>query len=404
MIIKERNRETNGAAVRRILLPIAAAMMITSQSIPSFAEEQGEDRSASLDAELQDQVIQFDEIPELAANYSFPARLRDALLSDKTKDLKAIQDEAQSEIDELNDQIRELRGEQNDAADNRTKESYRQQIAILKQNRTALQAVRDGYRSSVHTAENAVSRSFHTTILTMTKGMEDLYFGYKQAEALDRLYGQQVELYTRMYSMKLTMQQNGSATALDVQNALSALNSARLSKTSAEEQLRSLRDTLGTSLGWKQEDTGTITLGDCPEYQEDFLDGRDLQADIETCARANASYSAAQRIKDQDPYTFDNREISIQKADGNLRTAMESFYNNCKEASAEKEAADAALLTAKRTAEQAERARKAGISGETAYQVQMVSYYAAELREEQSAIQAAKADNDYRWALKGIFG
>lgn len=343
--------------------------------------------------DLTDNVIEFDEVPELVEKYGPLARSQQASLNttsqayqDVDSAYKDSYEDVQSSYDELIDELKEQR---DSTTDKDTRKQLNQQITELnKEKKSALKEIQDtgnNLKNSQEIRDRAVASAYYSAKVSVANAYQKLIFSYKSMELSMNLAEKSVALYQKNLEKAETQQQSGSGTSASVEAAKLSLESAQNSLKSLQDSAAALKRTIGVGLGWTTETAQNITFGELPQYDSNFLSGRDLETDIQSVLQRNSQMGEANRIQDKDPTTWDNREITLNATEQEIRIAMNALYKDVQNQKTALEAAETQSAVATKSREKAERMDAAGLLSRSDY-----------LQQELTAIQQENAAESER--------
>lgn len=360
---------------------------------------------------LQDNVIEYDEIPNLVEYRSIIAKQQTAAVDNYAVNMNQIVDSISDSITEIRDQISDLKDAKKDETDAAKKAEYDAQIKAL--NRIITNSDSDAYTSTLNVsranAKNSLSqlvssikKNMHATKVSVTTGINSAFVGYQSLMELQNMYQKQVDMYSAMHDRALRQQAVGTATAIDVKNAEIKLKEAEISLSSNAESLRSVKENMALILGWDHADLSNVSLGSLPQYDPYYIYSRDLNADIHEAQLHNVEYGSAQAMAKPDITGYGEVDIKRNSTRQNLNITMTDLYNGALEAGAEYESAKAGYMVAKKQKESSERSFAAGLVSTTDYYGAITQYIVSEAQANISAINASSAVLQYQAALKGF--
>ena len=359
---------------RRGALCAGAALFLSCLALSQTGAALAEESSWN----LEDNTIEFYEVPALTEKYSGIAKLEQAVMESSTAGMSAVDNAVDAQrkdiVAELNDEISELKAQRTESRDESLRNSLSARIREMERVRDSRKLV-GGLDQSLgavsealsvaqarRSAQTAVKANFYTGKKLLENGMQEQFFSVKKQELARSLQEQRVALYQAEYEKTEKKKALGQATEQELQSALVDLNGAKADLQTAENSLSSLRRAVGVSLGWKPENCGGISFGDTPDYPRNYMDSRNLEADTKSALQQNKEFGDAQRIADKDFTTWDKREISIAETEQRVRAAVRELSRNTREKAAAWEASETTAEIARAQAEKAEHLAAVGMS------------------------------------------
>lgn len=395
---------------------------------PTMGSDTGTDgRPANMDdatwVRLQDDVIDYDEIPNLVEYRSILSKQQDAAIDNYAVNINEIVSSIDSSIDDINGQISDLKDRRNQATTESEKAYFTGLINTLSSmisasgtdnygvisydddgnavGKTTLSNQKASAAGNLTKIASNIKRSLHGTKVTITTGMYSAFIGYHTLSELSDIYKKQVDLYKTTYDKTVMQQAVGSATALEVRNAEANLKNAENNLLDNAEKMRNIKEQMAIVLGWTPTDLNRVTIGAMPQYDSMYMASRNLDSDIAEARLHNVAYGTAAGTVDKDILAYTTTDIKRNEAKESLNVTMSGLYNTAVEAGTKYEAAQAGFILAKRQKEAAERSYAAGLMGNAEYSGAITQYIASEAQADMAAIEASAAVLNYQAALKG---
>ena len=348
-------------------------------------------------AALQDDVIEYSEIPNLVEYRSILGKTQTAMISANASSMVEMSDALSSAIKDMRDTISDLR----DQAESSTSAEEKRALLIGSGSESP-KALENQTNSGISTLVTKLKQGLHPSKVALIAGMNSAFVGYQSLVELRDMYQAQVAMYQRMLERSTRQQALGSATALEVQQAQVNLQGAQLSLSKTEEQLRSVRDAIALTLGWNAADTAKVTIGTLPAYDASYMAGRNLEADIAEAKLHNVSYGTAMGTVDKNLTGYTTTDIARRSAEQNLNISMTDLYNAAVQAGTQYESAQLGFQIADRQKASADRMFAAGMVSATDYAGTELQYIASKMQADISAVNASAAVLSYQAALQGI--
>lgn len=386
---------------------VAVAVLCVSLaagSIPAAAAPRvPEDMSQEAYDKLQDDCIEWDEISDLIEYYSpMYADLKAITKENTLTDMETVRAAWQTEIDDLSWQEENLKDDLKRATNPLQIQQLTIELYTVQGTKSAYQQVRTGVRKAAEQAEKTIDRSFQANKPQILNGMQQAFLGAKQLEQAMAISQKQVELYQATYNTQKTSVETGLATEAQLLSAQYDLEQAQSQLAELQLQLDQVKNTIGLMLGWKAEGTAAISFGAFPAYDLNYLEGRNLDADIEQAAVHNKQLGEAKRETAHNSYEKNIKETNLELTETKIRMEMETMYHAIEEARLNYDAAQAGLEAARLSREGAERKKALGLVGNAEYQGLQLQYVAKEAQANMAQMAYYQAVFAYDWAMQGI--
>lgn len=382
---------------------------------------------------LQDDVIEYSEIPNLVEYRSILGKTQTAMIEGNAGSMVEMSDDLSSMTPDMRDMISDLKNPSESSMSTEEKQAVLTQvsdalsglmpamkdtISYLKYQAESstsaegqqalltlanmLESSKNQTNSGISTLVTKLKQGLYPSKVALIAGMNSAFVGYQSLVELRDMYQAQVEMYQRMLERSTRQQALGSATALDVQQAQVDLQGAQLSLSKTEEQLRSVRDAIALTLGWNAADAEKVTIGALPAYDANYMAGRNLEADIAEARLHNVSYGSAMSTVDRNLTGYTTTDIARRSAEQNLNITMTDFYNAAVQAGTQYESAQLGFQIADRQKASADRMFADGMVSATDYTGAELQYIATKMQADISAVNASAAVLSYQAALQGI--
>ncbi|MEQ2562772.1 TolC family protein [Ventrimonas sp. CLA-AP-H27] len=202
------------------------------------------------------------------------------------------------------------------------------------------------------------------------------------------------------YQATLKKQSAGMATAADVMAAADTMNSAKNRYESYRQQASNARFNLLSALGL--DTSADISIGSVPLPDLAAIDAVDFNADVEQAVGNSAS---VQNARHQSAGTA--TEISVKsdqetQAEGNVRSQMQSLYEQLKATKLQYEGAEDAYQSAAITYSSLQKKQQAGMLSQSDYLQGVADYYSALEARETAVVNLNQAWETYNWTVKGV--
>lgn len=405
------------------VIPAVLSMSLAAAPVMAYGETfvpgPGRPYDDETMARLQDNVLEYDEIPLLIENYNTTLKnLKDTY--EKNKD-------SLSDIDDLKEQIWD------------GSESLRDQASMLSDNADKLKNIL-GYESPMLPAGMSVAPSAYAEMVYasvymeqmseqmllsadklteitpemfkvqimdtgragLVSGAQSLLIAYEQLLAQKESTAVSQELLEAVLESTERQAAAGMATQSDVLTARQNLENVQAGMLTIEAAEVSLRQNICTMLGWKYDANPEILPVPSPDLSR--IDAMDLAKDTETAKENN--FTLRYNRMSMDTLTSGSVEMqtmarTIEAEEAETASSMVNLYNSVHQAKNELQTANAAFELAKTQMDTADRKMELGMLGRLEYLQKKNSYKTAEGNVKVAELKLTQAIETYDWAVKG---
>lgn len=362
---------------------------------PGAPPEAGRYDAATL-ARLQDNRIEYDEIPKLVHEYNPDiSKAWDTYMSSR-EDFAGVVTEMESQqqvVKELADQyvsLGQLTGSQLLVSTGRQ---------LDKGYKGMIQGMRDTYNKWETNRQNtsAIRRAERQVVA----GTQSAMIGYETIRQNIATLQTMVQLYERQTDMAGRMTSLGLATGTDLASANSSLLAARSQLMSLENQQESVRRTLCMLLGYDPDSQPEICP--IPEFDMSRLDGMNLEEDTRKAIGNN--YTLISQRTSAKGNTNDQvaaRSRMIDEGDQKLIIEMQRLYQEVQDKRAAYEAAQTGFAAAELSRDASERQYRLGLLSEAQYIGTQLAYYQKKAAKESANLNLLQAMENYDWGVLGF--
>lgn len=342
-------------------------------------------------AKLQDNVLEYDEIPNLI--HEFNVNMRQTL-----DDLEKTRQDLLRSADELashQHRMENLKGDAKDAGDVEALKNYATQEYVLGLTSKGIES------NAINLLNKRTVAGLQQGEDTMTQMAQGLMISCdslsKQRETLSKLQ----ELYDRQYQMAVNRRTLGLVTDTDVLLAQTNQLSAMGNIQSIDGVLMKLKPTLCALTGWAAD--ADPVIASIPPVDMSRIGTMNLEEDTRKAIGNNHTlieqrHSAAGKTNDGTAA----RMAYIEEGDQKLTIKMQQLYNDVAAKKTAYEAAQAGYQSAQKSADGYERMYGQGLMSEAEYLGGMIAYYQKKAGFESSDTALRLAIETYEWAVKGF--
>lgn len=409
--MKHRRRKT-------ALLTAAAAAVLALQgpfaalaASPQFAYD------ADTWAKLQDNVMEYSELPYLVQEYN-PTYLNNQTTYQAgrdTKNAKEVQDKQYNQANDLYDSADNLRDQADQIEDflglpgsylglpksQTTAGMYASLMSasiLLEQNALKTQQTADAsYRDSEMDRLDYINNQDAVVVQ-----VQSAFAAYNQVKKTIPLMEKSLELQELSLEMTQKRQQLGQATQIDVLNAQKSLQSLQSTLTQTKAGLQTQHQQLCVQTGWTYDAEPDIQ--DLPQADLGRIAAMNLAADTQTALQQNLSLQSNKRgYANMAEGSADkkNMDRTIKNQEQTIRSSMQTLYNDIMQKQTALQLADASLAAETQAMNAMQKKLELGMATQMEYKSEEVSVLEKQIDKETANMNLQQAIEMYEWALKG---
>ena len=378
----------NGRCI--LVLALTAVMgglspMAALGAIPEFARTEQEW------ARLQDNVIEYDEIPDLIHEYNATVQNNQYDYQKFREDYgDTNSDVADAYNDLAQDFYDDMSGETDAGSMMSDLQLDIQARNMLKQADNTLEDSKI-YLLTYEMAEDNLAATAQSNMISYHK--KQLELEQKQTD---------LELAREKYSLEQVKQAAGTVTAVDVLTAKESLQSSENNIKELESGIENLKEELYISLGWKHNDSPDIK--ELPQMDVSRIDGMDPDRDLETALENNYTLKINKRKLEnaRSKTTRESLETKIRNNEKQIGASLSSAYKNVLSARLSYEQAVAEAQLEETNTNIAAGKLQAGMMTSLEYKEQEYKMESSRLNAEMAAVSLFPALETYDWSVKGL--
>lgn len=378
----------NGRCI--LVLALTAVMgglspMVALGASPEFARTEQEW------ARLQDNVIEYDEIPDLIHEYNATVQNNQYDYQKFREDYgDTNSDVADAYNDLAQDFYDDMSGETDAGSMMSDLQLDIQARNMLKQADNTLEDSKI-YLLTYEMAEDNLAATAQSNMISYHK--KQLELEQKQTD---------LELAREKYSLEQVKQAAGTVTAVDVLTAKESLQSSENNIKELESGIENLKEELYISLGWKHNDSPDIK--ELPQMDVSRIDGMDPDRDLETALENNYTLKINKRKLEnaRSKTTRESLEIKIRNNEKQIGASLSSAYKNVLSARLSYEQAVAEAQLEETNTNIAAGKLQAGMMTSLEYKEQEYKMESSRLNAEMAAVSLFQAMETYDWSVKGL--
>lgn len=378
-----------------VLLAVMQCPVLAAPTGPGAPPQPDKYDAATL-ARLQDNRIEYDEIPDLVHEYNPDISKLWQNYMDTREDYANLVTEMESQytvVKEMADgyiTMGRLLGDKSAiAAGHQMDRSYRGLVQNMR-DRVNEWSTNKSATGTLKRLERQVISGTQSAMI----GYETIRQNIATLETMVQLYEQQAELAAHQAAL-------GMATDNNLASANSNLLMAQVQLASLKDQQESVRRTLCMLLGYDPDSNPEICP--IPEFDMSRLNGMDLEADTKKAIGNNQTLisqrtSAKGNTNDQ----IAARSRMIEEGDQKLTIEMQRLYQDVQDKKAAYDAAQTGFAAAQLSRDASERQYGLGLLSQVQYIGTQISYYQKKAEKESANLSLLQAMETYDWAILGF--
>ena len=342
-------------------------------------------------ARLQDNVIEYDEIPDLIHEYNATVQNNQYDYQKFREDYgDTNSDVADAYNDLAQDFYDDMSGETDAGSMMSDLQLDIQARNMLKQADNTLEDSKI-YLLTYEMAEDNLAATAQSNMISYHK--KQLELEQKQTD---------LELAREKYSLEQVKQAAGTVTAVDVLTAKESLQSSENNIKELESGIENLKEELYISLGWKHNDSPDIK--ELPQMDVSRIDGMDPDRDLETALENNYTLKINKRKLEnaRSKTTRESLETKVRNNEKQIGASLSSAYKNVLSARLSYEQAVAEAQLEETNTNIAAGKLQAGMMTSLEYKEQEYKMESSRLNAEMAAVSLFQAMETYDWSVKGL--
>ena len=353
------------------------------------ASEKPEDMDDETWNRLQDDVLEYQEIPALVEHFSPVYR---QVLDNIALNAQPYADAAAR----LRESALELRNDARAARDDGDQMGY--QVASMTadiQTETA-----KTFEKVVKSIDGASRTTKNSTRKQLIQGVQQLMTGYCQARASKELTDTSVELAQAAYDTALVQRQTGMATDGDVQTAQKNLLTAQKQQKALDDSMTTMRQNLAYLTGRSYD--ALLEIGALPSPDVSRIDAMNPEADFSTALSYNYTYIGQRSTSGKGTANHDVKFRTMEETEEKLKIRLDALYQTVLQSRTAYEAAGSAYESAAIEMNANEQRYAMGMLSRLGYLQARAAFLQQKAAYETAAAGLQQAMDTYDWALQGI--
>ena len=410
---------------------MTAALLIATPFQSLAAPAAPPDYDAEKMAHLQDNVMEYDELGDLIAEYNPTVQSQiTASYNSSIQQLQDMEDTFKKNANTYDKWMKDLRDEYGFSDTQATKILNLSQKVAKKQaseeelgkamiengidpsvwgSYTTYYAVKATFQGTANAYHDVIEKNQKITttadmdaaIDQITAGAQQLMNQYNQLLSQKELVTKNQELNEAMYRLKTTQLQAGMATQNDVLSAQKDLLVAESSVIQVENGINTIRQTLCMMTGWSWDSQPEIQGIPAPDLNR--INEMNPEEDVIRAMNNNYTVRKTRHSKPKgDNRTRTSFFRTVDETEQKAAAKLKDLYSAVQEKKAAYESAQTAYEAAELDKGKAERQRQAGLLSDLQYLGTQVSYLQKKSAKETAEMALFQALEDYDWAMDGV--
>lgn len=391
---------------KKLVSALLSAAMLAAFPAQAMASGPGVAEPEKYDAEtlarLQDDVLEYDELPDLVHEYNTNMQIMWNSFGQTKQDYANVAQELKSQRKNYKDGAERDK----DALDHATNPDDIYQLTVSYMTNKAL----DKGIQSVITSYSDVVKNFESDKNTQTlrqyerqavNGAQSLMIAYGSIQSQKGILEKMKELYDAKYDLVTQQAVLGTVTQADILSAQSSVLSAEASLASLNSTQDDLRRKLIVMTGWTADANPEIRP--IPTSDLNRVAAMNLEEDTKKAIGNNASLISLRHTRTNGSTAEQRLHLmSVEEAEQKMTIKMQELYDDVYKKKAEYEAALTGYESACISKQSADTMFQQGMVGETEY-IGLQLQYLQKMSEKESAdIALFQAMETYDWAVKGL--
>jgi len=348
---------------------------------------------------LNDQTIEFDELPELVRYFNPSVLNTTDTIHDSLDNQRYIHDEMCRYIMDLKDEADELKD--SGAADSA---DGMEQFMILNMTVKSMKNSAETMGRAldyIDRPNSAVNSNITTAVKNYTYYANQTMIGYNSALANRATLQKVAELSAAaLEAQKLSVGQ-GVATEADVLSAQKEVLSAQASLLKLDNTIDSLRNSLCLMTGYSPD--AVPAIGGLPELEPGTVSAIDLEADTAKAIGNNYNVISQRHSASNKTTTgMKNKEARVSEGEQNVAVTLQSYYQAVLQGKTAYEAACTSYEKAVLEKGKADCSFKLGMLSKISYLQAQMAFLQAESAKQNAYNTFYQAYDTYQWAVNGI--
>lgn len=257
-------------------------------------------------------------------------------------------------------------------------------------------------RNSLYYATDKVDNALKPVRNQLISTVETLIISYKTLETNRSLVAEQVALYEELYKMQADLEAQSMSTRATTAGYLNRLNTAKKTLAELDAGMQKLKKNILLQCGYDA--SADVSIGDIPDPDKNFLDGRNYEEDKKTAVDGNSAVISAGKLGN---YAYSSegmksRDLGENEARGKASAAMDALYNEVKKQIILSDSAQTSLRKAELAEKAAELKYGMGMVSAAEYASLKMQYLSYTASAEQNRLNLIQAIENYKWAVDGI--
>ncbi|MCR5370811.1 MAG: TolC family protein [Clostridium sp.] len=375
---------------RRRAALMAAVFLCLMPAGPVYAAGPGStdeelEQDMALQARLQDNVLEFDEIAGRIEKYNPTYKNTRNTINAAVLNMDAA-DLLTEEASDLMDEAREIRED-----DRVLYEEYRSMSHALR---------REAQKMTNGELPTAQKNTLLQVRGSLARVVENLLIQYHTVQAQTEVAQKAVELAQANVNMQMNLAAAGLASQADVLSAEQGLLSAQKGLEQASSGLLTIRQSIQVLLGWNADDS--VEFAPIPDADMARIMAMNPAADSAAAIGTNYDLRSVKNTSAKGAVNRAVKKRNVSVSEQTIQSAMEKLYREVEAKLQGVQASESSWQAAQNDMNAANRKMSLGMMGRIEYLNAELSYLNAKAAHESARLALVKAVQDYDWAMHGL--
>nr|WP_314465837.1 hypothetical protein [uncultured Clostridium sp.] len=348
---------------------------------------------------LNDQTIEFDELPDLVKYFNPNMQNTAQTINDSLDNMKYTNDKMRLYIKDLKDDADEMK-DSGEINTDKGKNDYIElniNIKILEKTADSMTKTYDYMNRS----DSSVKSNITLAAKNYTYYADQVMIGYNSALSNKAMLEKIAELSNAAYEAKSLSKQLGLATDADLLSAQKEVLLAKGSLIKINSTIDNLSRSLCMMTGYAAD--AAPVIGGLPQLTDETIAALNLEEDTKKAVSNNNDIISERHTSSGKTTTgMKNKEQSVSEAEQNVAVTMQAYYQGILQSKSAYEAACTAFQKATLEKEKADRSFNMKMLSKIQYLQAQMAYLKAQGEKESAYNTYYQAYNTYQWAVKGI--
>ena len=391
---------------RWISSALITAVLTICTAFPAFAAGPGQTADPKPEevtqeqwSRLNDQTIDFDELPDLVKYFNPNMQNITQNIDVSLDDMKYINDKMRRQIKDLKDDTDEVKdsGEINTEQGRALYIELSTNVMILQKTVDAMTKTYD----KMNRSDSSVKSNITLAAKNYTYYADQIMIGYNSALSNKAMIEKIAELSNAAYEAQSLSKQLGLATDADLLSSQKDVIAAKGSLIKINSTIDNLNSSLCMMTGYAAD--ASPVIGGLPQLTDEMIAALNLEEDTKKAVSNNNDVISERHSSSGKTTTgMKNKEQSVSETEQNVAVTVQAYYQEILQSKSAYEAACTAFQKAALEKDKADRSYNLKMLSKIQYLQAQMAYLKAQGEKESAYNTYYQAYNTYQWAVKGI--